>query len=154
MKKIRKIKIYADGLSSLVSPFNKEIISDELNNYILHSCQGFSVKGELTLNIIGSFNNQEQEQLIQALKNYYSFNIKHYKNIDKYDDWIRLFLLILGFLLIFASTKFDYVINEFLSIIGWLVIWETGYDIFFNSRRRQSMRYKQIYSSKIIFSQV
>lgn len=153
MKKSREIKIYANNISTLVSPFNKNIICDELSDYILHQCLSFSVKDNITLNIIGSFNNEEQEQLIHAIKNYYSFNIKHYKNIDKYDDWIRLFLLILGFLLIFASTKFDYVINEFLSIIGWLVIWETGYDIFFNSRRRQSMRYKQIYSSKIIFSQ-
>lgn len=153
MKNSRTITIYTDDIKKVVSHFNDNIITEELNNYIIHQCRGLSVNGKLTLNFVGSLNNEEQEIIKKAIRNYYKFHIEHYQNIDKYDEWIRLGLLVLGVLFIFISRKFEYIINEFLLIIGWVAIWELAYDILFEKRKRKReyLRYRQIYSSKIEF---
>lgn len=154
MKNSRIITIYTDDIKEVVSHFNDNIITEELHNYVMHQCLGLSVQGKLTLKFIGNLSSNEQEQIKVSIRNYYKFHIDHYKNIDKYDEWIRLALLILGVALIFVSQKFDYVINEFILIIGWLAIWELGYDILFDKRKRKRdyLRYKQIYSCKIEFA--
>lgn len=154
MKNSRTITIYTNDIREVVSHFNDNIITEELNNHILHQCLGLSVRGKLTLKFVGNLNLEEQEIIKKAIRNYYKFPIEHYKNIDKYDEWIRLGLLFAGIILIFASEKFNYIINEFLLIIGWLAIWELSYDILFDkrTRTRNHLRYKQIYNSKIEFS--
>ena len=154
MKNCRTITIYINNIKDIVSPFNNNIITEELSNHIMHQCLGLSVRGKLNLNFVGDANLEEQEIIKNAIRNYYIFHIEHYKNIDKYDEWIRLGLLVLGIVLIFISQKFEYIINEFLLIIGWLAIWELSYDVLFDKRKRKReyLRYKQIYSSKIKFS--
>ena len=154
MKNNRLITIYTNNIKEIVSHFNENLITEELSNYIMHQCLGLSVRGKLTLNFVGRLNSKEQEIIKKAIHNYYKFHIEHYKNIDKYDEWIRLALLLFGIIFIFASQKFDYVVNEFLLIIGWLAIWELSYDILFDkrTRTRNYLRYKQIYNCEIEFS--
>lgn len=153
MKKTRTIKIYTDDILEVVSHFNDNIITSELNDYILHQCLGLSTKGVLTLQFVGELNEEEQDIIKKAIRSYYRFHIEHCRDIDKYDEWVCLALLILGIILIFVSQKFDYVINEFFLILGWLAIGELAYDVLFDKRlrTRDYLRYKQIYYSKIEF---
>lgn len=147
------ITIEVNNLNDVFNIYNPEIINDELHNYIMHQCLGVSVYKPLKFMIEGNFNDDEKEKIESAIKNYYKSYINHYKSIDKYDDWVRLILLLIGIVLIFASQKFDFVISELLLVIGWVAIWELGYDILFykQKRKRDYFRYKQIYSSKIEF---
>lgn len=153
MKKERIITIYADNILQIVNSFNEYTINEDLHNYIMHQCLGLSVREKLILQFIGNFTEEEQKKIKKAINNYYQIYLEHYKNIDRYDDWIRLFLFIIGFIFIFVSQKFDFVISEFLLVIGWLAIWELGYDILFDKklRKRDYLRYKQIISSEINF---
>lgn len=153
MKNEKIITIHTGNILQIINSFNKDIINEDLHNYIMHQCLGLSIHDKITLQFIGIFKEEEKEKIKTALHNYYQIYVEHYKNIDRYDDWIRLFLFIIGFVFIFVSQKFDFVISEFLLVIGWLAIWELGYDILFDKklRKRNYLRYKQIISSEISF---
>ena len=151
--KEKVITIKLKNINDVFNIYNPEIINDELHNYIMHQCLGTSVYKPLKFIIEGNFSDEEKESVALSIKNYYKSYIEHYKKIDKYDDWIRLTLLIIGIVLIFGAQEFNFVINEILLVIGWLAIWELGYDLLFdkNKRKRDYFRYKQIYYSKIEF---
>lgn len=153
MKESKKITIYVNNIEKIVSPFSSNVITEELHNYIKHQCLKISLTEPLTFVVIGNIDNEKQEKIKESIHNYYQSYIEQYEKIDKYDEWIRLLLLFLGIVFIIISQNFNFVISELFLVAGWVVIWELVYDILFEKkkRKREYLRYKQIFSSRIEF---
>jgi len=139
-------------LEDALNKFNSELISEELENYILEQSLTNLNKAK-EINIKCNLSQAEKELLVNSIHNYYSNLNKGYKKIDKYDDYVRIFLLIIGIILILISQETGSFLSELFLITGWLFIWELLYDILFNQikRQRKANIYKKLSTCKINF---
>ena len=70
--------------------------------------------------------------------------VKSLNKIDKYDDYFRFLLLLLGIILIIISEIFSALLSELFLIAGWVVIWEVVYVILFTGiKRKQKLKIAQ-----------
>jgi len=146
------MNIEIKNLNDALNKYNSNLINPELDNYLtLEIIKNFRIINEL--NIISNLNKDEQELLINAIHNNYNLKFKDLKQIDKYDDYIRLILLLLGVLLISISNETSYFISEISLIAGWVFIWEMLYDILFKQikRKRKAIIYKRLSICKVNF---
>lgn len=148
-----KIKINLDSLEQALNPFNKEELSTEFANYIESKCQHMVLSHQsITLNIIG-LNNKDQEFLTNVIHKTYQEKLNYLNKIDKYDDYFRFFLLIIGTIAILISERFVSFLSELFLIAGWVVIWEIVYDILFSGikRKRNKIIFASLATTKINF---
>ena len=150
---MEKINIKVGGLEDATNKFNNEVLNEELANYITSSCLHSLQKERITLSIEGLPNINHQEQLSKLIHSHYQSKVKQLNKIDKYDDYFRVILLLLGILLIIISEQFTSLLSELFLIAGWVVVWEIVYDILFTSikRKRDLKLYKKLATCEIEF---
>ena len=134
---MKKIKIELNNLDNATNQFNNEVLDNELDNYITNT----------SLHIL------PKEQLIKLIHTHYEKKVKQLKQIDKYDDYFRMILLLLGIILIIISEHLTSFLSELFLIAGWVVVWEMVYDILFTGmkRKRSLNLYKKLATCKIEF---
>ena len=147
------IKIKLENINKATNPFNESFLNDELDNYIINNCAHTHSKERIEINISGLKKKEEQEQLQTLIHFHYQNKAKQLKKIDKYDDYFRLILLLLGIILIIISEQLTLFLSELFLIAGWVVIWEMVYGILFTGikRKRDYRLYKKLSEIKIIF---
>lgn len=150
---MEKVNIKLVTLEDATNKFNDERLSEELDNYITNTCLHTLHKERIILNVNGLSNKEDQEQLIKLIHTHYQMKVKQLNKIDKYDDYFRLILLLLGILLIIISEQFTSLISELFLIAGWVVVWEIVYDILFTGtkRKRDLKLYKKLATCEINF---
>lgn len=134
-----------DGLNK----YNKNIISESLDNYLISFLEHKPLKETINIIISGTKN----DNIATIIKDYYQEKYLYLNKIDKLDNYIRLILFIIGIIAILFSEQFTNVISEIFLISGWVIIWEIIYDILFNEikRKRKAKIYKYLANSKITF---
>lgn len=150
---MEKIKIKLENLEEATNKFNHEVLNDELDNYITSASMHTLHKERIILNINGLSNNNEQKELITLIHTHYQNKVKQLNKIDKYDDYFRIILLLLGILLIIISEQFTSFLSELFLIAGWVVVWEIVYDTLFTGikRKRDLKLYKKLATCEIEF---
>lgn len=145
-----KIEINITNENELLNIYNKNIISETLDNYLTTSLEHRSLKENITINIIGTKN----ENIKNIITNYYEEKYLYLKKIDSLDNSIRLVLFLIGVLSIFMSKQFTNIVSEIFLIAGWVIIWEIIYDILFSEikRKRKARIYKALATSNIILN--
>lgn len=139
------INIELKNLEMALNPFNKDILSDELENYIFRACEQQLLKNkDLNINITGLNSLEDQKKLNNTIHTYYQNKTTIYKKIDSVDNYIRITLTCIGAIVILISHEFDFLLSELFLIAGWVIIWEIVYDLLFNEIKRK--RKKKIYS--------
>lgn len=143
-----KIEINITNENELLNIYNKNIISETLDNYLITSLEHRSLKEDITINITGTKN----EFIKSIITNYYEEKYLYLKKIDKLDNYIRLTLFLIGILAIFISKQFTNIVSEIFLIAGWVIIWEIIYDVLFSEikRKRKARIYKTLANAKII----
>ena len=136
------MNIEVKKLEDALNPFNKEILSEELDKYIVKLCQ-IDIKNAKELNIICNLNLEEKKLIENTIHNHYTNLTKRLNKVDKYDNYIRIVLLFIGIILLLISEEITSFIKELFLITGWVFIWEMLYDILFNQIKRK--RKNQIY---------
>ena len=144
------IEINITNENELLNIYNKNIISETLDNYLTTSLEHRSLKENITINITGT----ENENIKNIITNYYKEKYLYFKKIDTLDNYIRLVLFLIGVLSIFMSKKFTNIVSEIFLIAGWVIIWEIIYDILFSEikRKRKAKIYKALATSNIILN--
>lgn len=134
-----------DGLNK----YNKNIISESLDNYLISFLEHKPLKETINIIISGTKN----DNIATIIKDYYQEKYLYLNKIDKLDNYIRLILFIIGIIAILFSEQFTNVISEIFLISGWVIIWEIIYDVLFNEikRKRKAKIYKYLANSKITF---
>mgnify|MGYP001112318819 CR=1 FL=1 len=142
------IEINITDENELLNIYNKNIISETLDNYLITSLEHRSLKEDITINIIGTKN----EFIKSIITSYYEEKYLYLKKIDKLDNYIRLTLFLIGILAIFISKQFTNIVSEVFLIAGWVIIWEIIYDVLFSEikRKRKARIYKTLAKAKII----
>ena len=144
------IEINITDENELLNIYNKNIISETLDNYLTTSLEHRSLKENITINITGT----ENENIKNIITNYYKEKYLYLKKIDSLDNYIRLVLFLIGVLSIFMSKQFTNFVSEIFLIAGWVIIWEIIYDILFSEikRKRKAKIYKALATSNIILN--
>ena len=142
------IEINISNENELLNIYNKNIISETLDNYLIASLEHRSLKDKITINITGTKN----ENIKNIITNYYEEKYLYFKKIDTLDNYIRLVLFLIGVLSIFMSKQFTNIVSEVFLIAGWVIIWEIIYDVLFSEikRKRKARIYKTLASATII----
>lgn len=146
------INIELSNIEDATSQFNKAELSEELHEYIINKCKFKMLKNSrITLNIIGIKENKDL--LSKIIHNHYEQKAAIFKKFDLVDNYLRLFLLLLGIISIFLSYKLPLLISELFLIAGWVLVWEIFYDLLFNEikRKRNYKIYKALKNCKITF---
>lgn len=139
------INIELKNLEMALNPFNKDILSDELENYIIRACEQQLLKNkDLNINITGLNSLEDQKKLNNTIHTYYQNKNTIYNKIDSVDNYIRITLTCIGAIVILISHEFDFLLSELFLIAGWVIIWEIVYDLLFNEIKRK--RKKKIFS--------
>lgn len=131
------INIKLKNIEDATNPFNESLLNEELDNYIVNNCKHISSKESIILNVNNLSKKEEQEQLLTLIHHHYQNKVKQLNKIDKYDDYFRLILLLLGIILIIISEQFISLLSELFLIAGWVVVWEVVYDILFTGIKRK-----------------
>ena len=149
---MEKVNIKLESLEEAKNKFNENILNDELDNYIVTASKHILPKERIILNI-HSNSKIEKENIKSLIHNHYQKKVKQLNKIDKYDDYFRLILLLLGIILIIISEQLTLFLSELFLIAGWVVIWEMVYDILFTGikRKRDLKLYKRLATCEIEF---
>lgn len=148
------IKIELNNISEVFNKFNSDMINQELDNYIISFCENkFFRKKGITLEVYGINDSKDKDLFIDIIHHHYKNKVNFYSKLDKFDDYYRISLLILGIVAILLSENFVSFLSELFLIAGWVVIWEIVYDVIFNEirRKRKENIYKKLANSNIVF---
>lgn len=148
------INIELENLNDALNPFNKNTISEDLDNYILNNCHYKFIKNTITLNIKGLKTNIEKEQFKNLIITSYEQKLSITKKLDLFDNYFRITLLIIGIIAILISQEFNSILSEIFLIAGWVVTWEAFYDVIFNEIKRKRNRkiFKSLVDAKFIYN--
>lgn len=148
------INIDINNLEELENDYNKKHINKDLEQYIMECAKLMPRKEKIELKINSNLNSIEQENAINLIHGYYKEKFKQYHLIDKYDDYVRIFLLILGIVFIIISEHLIDVLSELFLIAGWVVVWEIIYDLIFTGFKRKKTKsiYQKLSKCEISFS--
>ena len=159
MKKEKlNINITINKETQLYNPYNKEQLSDELSNYIYSSCKGTPTKKNIKINILHNhkLEDEEKREITDAIR----IDIKENLLNIQYDLSLEILLIALGTILLITSKVFHnlnaIVIDEVISIFGWVMIWEAAYHFLFVDIKKmiENKRLKKLTEAKINFKQI
>lgn len=112
--------IYIDikDYESAFNEFNDKYISDSLFNYITTE---YAKSKNVIIKITG-VKDGRQEKLYEAIRYTFKEKYKNYIKLDKFDDWYRFLLLILGVLFVTLNQIFEiYFLKEIMLVAAWVV---------------------------------
>ena len=162
MKKQKlNINITLDKETQIYNPYNKEQLSDNLSNYIYSCCKGTPTKKNIKINIIHNhgISEKEKQEIIDAIRSNFGIDIQENILQIQYGITIELLLIIIGTILLVTSKGFHIlntiVIDEIISIFGWVMIWEAAYHFLFVDIKKmiENKRLKKLTEAKINFKQ-
>lgn len=155
------INITLDKNTEIFNPYNKEQLSDNLSNYIYNNCKGSSNNKNIKINILHShnLNEEEKKEIIDAIRSNFGTDIKENILHIQYELSIEIILILIGTILLVTSKFFHLldtiIIDEVISIFGWVMIWEAAYHFLFVDIKKkiQNKRLKKLTEAKIYFKQ-
>lgn len=125
----------------MMSNYNDKSLSQELGQYIYKECQGIPMKKRINIKVTSKFLMTEdyKKKLSDLIHAYFGLEVKENLIFIKYNMIKNVFFSILGIVILtiaFTLQKHFYnVISEILIIIGWILLWEVLYNLFFNNRK-------------------
>ena len=158
MSKREIIEITLNDKESYKNPFNEDKLSSELSEYILQECKGMSYSKDIEIKIKAKFtmDRVEKIKLINMIRSSYSNDIN--ENTMRFNNLIKrnILLFFCGLIFIILSVvtqKESPVVAEIILIVGWVVVWEVVYFVFFSDypKRMYIKRLRQLIDSKITF---
>ena len=156
------INITLNKDTQIFNPYNNNQLSDELSNYIYNSCKGSSNKKNIKINIFHNheINDEEKTKIIDAIRSNFGLDIKENILHIQYELSLELILILIGTILLITSKVFHnlntIVIDEVISIFGWVMIWEAAYHFVFVDIKEmiENKRLKKLTEAKINFKQI
>lgn len=161
MQKTKQINIIITKESPLYNQFNNSQLSDELSNYILEQFRGIPFKTDVVLNIYPNFKmtKSEKRKLVNEIRENYGLDIRENLLMLKLQHLKQILILFIGLLLIAIShlliKDYYYLLQQFLSIFGWVLVYEcfSSFSFVNTKLKYQNKRYVKLIKSKIIFTE-
>lgn len=144
------IDIFIESKNELYEKYNKEIVSNELINYIINRTLHIKKREQIELKLHVTEETTDCIELIKnGIKEEYQKSIKNRSIIN-----IRQFMLLLvGILALVISTFINKnnILHEIIIITGWVPIWESiDLELFSDTKEKQKRRVlKKLMSANI-----
>ena len=156
------INITLDKGTSVFNPYNNEQLSDDLSCYIYSQCKGYSSNRNIKINILHSHNlsDNEKHMIIDAIRSNFGVDIRENILNIRFRLILEIILIFFGTMLLAASKLFHLwnavVLDDVVSIFGWVMIWEAAYHFLFVDIKEmiENKRLKKLTEAKINFKQI
>ena len=156
------INITLDKDTVVFNPYNCEQLSDGLSFYIYSQCKGTPANHGITINIFHShvLSDDDKHRIIDAIRSNFGVDIRENILNIRFRLSLEMFLIFLGTILLIASKLFHWlntlVLDEVISIFGWVMIWEAAYHFLFVDIKEmiENKRLKKLTEAKINFKKI
>ncbi len=149
------VNIYVDEIDELFNKFDREDISDDLASYIEKRCSRAKNKMIIKVHTKEMLTDQEKTKIVDAIRSHFGLEIKYLSRDNESMNFVNEVYFIIGVLVILIDYLFpiNEVINEIIDILGWFIIWESSFNLFFtdNEMDRKIDYAKKIIQAKVIF---
>lgn len=134
---MKHISISINGKEDLSEKYNNNVLSNEINSYILKESLPVRNSERIIVDIL-SYKELKEEDKIEIerlIKNNYKSLCKEKNIIKEYQYKQSILLTIIGILFIVISNilKEESIISELFLIVGWVSLWEVIYKILFDN---------------------
>lgn len=151
------LQITLKNKKDYINSFNNDRISRDLNDYILEESKTFNIKKKIEIRIKPEFEMTEEEKnkLVDMIRLSYNDDVKEISYLIKKLITRNIFMFLLGlFILILYYFESNLpIMSEVILIIGWVLIWETIYNLFFAGLKNSTIKKRrlQLVNSNISF---
>lgn len=154
------IPISLDSIDNLYMKhdYKKLVLSDDVADYIEEIASIIPFKYDIVLQFhCHKISEEEQDRIRKIVKNNFGMEIDDIDYENRMGGYISAILFIVGiviFIIAYAlEGKILKIIDEFLFILGWVIIWDMLESIIFTSNERNIKRLNklQLYDSKVEF---
>lgn len=161
MNKKKEIRVIISDKTKLYNEFNDSQLSEELRDYIYSQIKGLPLKTDIYITIHHKFEmtDYEKRKLVDEIRESFGLDIRENYITNRFESYKRTVLIIVGMLLLaishMMSAEYLYLLNQFLGISGWIMIWEYIYSlVFFNLKTRyDTKRYEKLINCKIHYKE-
>jgi len=152
------IKIILNNKNDYVSKYNDNILSNDLNKYILEECKGYNLNSEIVIEITCKYDIDtiERQKIVDMIRSSFGTEISEMLVYRKRNIYIYIFIFLLGiiavsFYIFFSNVQ---IISELILVVSWVLIWEGVHNLIFEGykNRIDIERKKQLTRCKIIFT--
>ena len=133
MNEKKEILVIISNKSKLYNQFNDSQLSEELRDYIYSQVKGLPLKADIHISIHHKFEmtDYEKRKLVDEIRESFGLDIRENYITNRFESYKRTFLIIIGMALLALShmitAEYLYLLNQFLGISGWIMIWEYIY---------------------------
>ena len=134
-------------------------INKDLIEYITEEAENIPNKYKINIEFYSDdLSDEEKKKIIEMIKSYYGLKIYSCKSSIKQGVLKAIMFSIFGAFFIACShlnsSLFNFVYNEVIYVIGWVLLWEaTDTFLFSNSKDKvRKKNYKQLYNADVLFS--
>lgn len=152
------IKVTLNNKNDYVSKFNDDILSKDLNEYILEECKEYGFNSEIVIEITCKYDidTAERQKIVDMIRSSFGNEISEMLVYRKRNIHIDIVIFLTGiiavsFYLFFSNVK---IISELILVISWVLIWEGVHNLIFEGlkNRIDIERKKRLTRCKIIFT--
>lgn len=155
------ISVYIEETEDFYNEFDDDelTLSDDLIHFINNRVDNISIKYDLVLEFNApKMKTTEQNKIITIIRSHYGLVLSSRQSILDQNKIKALFLFVLGLFLLLLSNSFDNLsslIQEVISIAGWVAIWESISVIFMDNIKIKMMKKKveRLFNARIIFKE-
>ncbi len=153
------IEVTLPSKEDYLNKFHSNKISFELSDYILSECKAIHPNDSLEIHITCDFpiSKEEQKNLIDMIRENYGTDIHEMYILVEKTKIINLLAFLMGIIFLFINlfVNFIPVVSEIILIFGWVLIWESIYNILYGGLKNRLMihRLKRLTSCKIYFKE-
>ena len=153
---VERIKIHLKNKDDYKNTYNDNILSYELNNYILEELKGKSRKAKIEFVVSSDFemDNKDKNSLIFMIRNSFGADIGEVLNLARKQRISNYLIAVIGVVFILIYNFLDYeFLSEFILIFGWVFLGEAICNLLYKEieYRYVIARRKQIVNAKITF---
>jgi hypothetical protein len=151
------IKINIKKKDDYISKFNYNILSNELREYIMEECKGYSLNSDISIEVSSEYDmdDMEKEKIVDMIRATFGTEISEMLIFRKKNIIIDFLMILFGALsLIFYLLSSNIpILSEVILIFSWILIGESVYNLIFNGVSDKIMmeRKRKLTNCEIIF---
>ena len=152
----KQIYIHLNKKQDYKNKYNENILSYDLNNYIIEETKGISTKDKIEFIVSNDFdiNEKEKDDLVDMIRNSFGTDVSEIISFSKKEVLANFLILFIGILfLILYYVIVPKFISELTLILGWVFIGESICNFLYRGieNKNKIKRKKQIINAKVIF---
>ena len=132
MKNIIKINIKCKN--DYISKFNYNILSNELREYIIEECKGYTLNSDISIEITSEYvmDDEEKEKIVDMIRATFGTEISEMLIFRK-KTIIDFLMILFGTLtlIFYLFTSNIPILSEVILIFSWILIGESIYNLIF-----------------------